>query len=245
MFKKLALSTCVASLIGFSTAAHSETVASPVGEFDVSMNVALTTDYMFRGISQTQNDGAIQGGLDVVHDSGLYAGVWGSNVDFGGDASVEFDYYAGFSNNITDALSYDVGWIKYDYPGEAALNFSEFYGSLSAYGFTVGVNYSDDFADDNTTLYSYLGYEYALPYEIGLGLQVGNYDFKDPTFVSNSGSTDDSYVDWSVGLSKTLAGIDFGLTYTDTNLSSSECANFAGDSDYCDASLVLSLSKTL
>ena len=241
MLKKLTLAIAAASAVTASSFAVAETVNSPVGDFDVSMNVGLTSDYMFRGISQTQGNGAIQGGLDVVHESGLYVGTWASNVDFGGDASVEFDYYFGFGNNITEDISYDLGWIKYDYPGESGLNFSEYYGSLTAYGFKVGAAYSDDFGGSDTTLYSYVGYEYTLPYDIGLALQYGNYDFKDATFDSG----EDSYNDWSIGLTKTLIGLDFGLTYTDTDLSSSDCAGFAGKDDYCDATFVVSVSKTL
>lgn len=247
MLKKLTLAIAAASAVTASSFAVAETVNSPVGDFDVSMNVGLTSDYMFRGISQTQGNGAIQGGLDVAHESGLYVGTWASNVDFGDsvDGNVEFDYFLGFTNDIGENLSYDLGWIKYDYPGNSSLNYSEYYGSFTAYGFKLGAAYSDDFADDNTTLYSYVGYSYTLPYEIGLALQYGNYDFKDPTFFSNSGNDEDSYNDWSIGLTKTLAGLDFGLTYTDTSLSDDECSNFIGKDDYCDANFVVSVSKTL
>lgn len=243
MLKKLTLAIAAASAVSATSFAIAETVPSPVGDFDVSMNVGLTSDYIFRGISQTQGNGAIQGGLDVAHESGLYIGTWASNVDFGDDVdgNVEFDYYLGFGNDITDNVSYDLGWIKYDYPGNSSLNFSEYYGSVSAYGFKVGAAYSDDFGGDDTTLYSYVGYDYTLPYEIGLALQYGNYDFKQDTFTSG----EDSYNDWSVGLTKTFAGLDFGLTYTDTDLSDSDCEGFIGKDDYCSASFVLSVSKTL
>ncbi|MCQ4345922.1 TorF family putative porin [Pseudomonas stutzeri] len=241
MLKKLTLAIAAASAVSASSLAVAETVQSPVGDFDVSMNAALTSDYMFRGISQTQGKGAIQGGLDVVHESGLYIGTWASNVDFGGDASVEFDYYLGFGGEITENVSYDLGWIQYEYPGDSDLNFSEYYGSVTAYGVSVGAAYSSDFGGDDSTLYTYLGYEYTLPYEIGLALQYGKYDFKDATFASG----EDSYNDWSIGLTKTLAGLDFGLTYTDTDLSSNDCRTFAGKSDYCDATFVASVSKSL
>ncbi|WP_458729868.1 TorF family putative porin [Pseudomonas brenneri] len=260
MLKKLTLAISAASAVTVSSFAAAETVKSPIGDFDVSMNAALTTDYIYRGVSQTQGKGAIQGGLDVAHDSGLYVGTWASNVDFiaadGNDANVEFDYYLGFTNNITDDISYDLGWIKYNYPGATAANYSEYYGSLTAYGFKVGAAYSDDFAmfgsnglaDDNTTLYTYIGYDYTLPYEIGLALQYGNYDFKDNIFLNSAGvGKEDSYNDWSIGLTKTYAGLDFGMTYTDTSLSDSECKGFAagGKSDYCDANFVVSVSKSL
>lgn len=250
MLKQLTLALSAAGAVACSTFAAAETVASPLGNFDVSMNVALTSDYIFRGISQTQGDPAIQGGLDVAHESGLYIGTWASNVDFGGEASMELDYYAGFTSNITEDIAYDLGWIKYEYPGDGDedLNFSEYYASLSAYGATLGAAYSNDLAGRDSTLYTYVGYEYTLPYEIGLALQYGNYDFKDDIFLDSAGvASEDSYNDWSIGLTRTLAGLDFGLTYTDTSLSDSECKGFAagGKSDYCDANFVLSVSKTL
>ena len=242
MLKQLTLALSAAGAVACITFAAAETVASPLGNFDVSMNVALTSDYIFRGISQTQGDPAIQGGLDVAHESGLYIGTWASNVDFGGEASMELDYYAGFTSNITEDIAYDLGWIKYEYPGDGDedLNFSEYYASLSAYGATLGAAYSNDLAGRDSTLYTYVGYEYTLPYEIGLALHYGNYDFKDPTF-----GNEDSYNDWSIGLSKTLAGLDVGLTYSDTDLKGSDCAAFAGKKDFCDANFTVSVSKTL
>lgn len=247
MLKKLTLALTAASAVSVSSLAGAETVQSPIGEFDVSMNATLASDYIFRGISQTLGDPAIQGGLDVSHESGLYVGMWASNVDFGGKASSEFDFYVGYAGNITEEIGYDLGWLKYEYPGDGSddLNFTEYYASLSAHGFTVGAAYSSDFGGSDSTLYSYVGYEYSLPYDIGLALQYGNYDFKDPTFTNKNGKTSDSYNNWSIGLTKTLIGLDFGLTYTDTDLSSSECKDFAGKSDYCDANFVVSVSKTL
>lgn len=69
---------------------------------EVSANVALTTDYIFRGISQSDEHPAIQVGFDYTHDAGVFAGVWGSTVDFddGGQASMELDYYVGYGANI-------------------------------------------------------------------------------------------------------------------------------------------------
>ena len=91
-------------------------IASPLAatavEVEVSANVALTTDYRFRGISQTDEKPAIQGGFDVALDNGIYIGTWGSNVDFAN--SLELDYYIGFANDINEDWSYDVGYIYYD-----------------------------------------------------------------------------------------------------------------------------------
>ncbi|MCW8930992.1 MAG: TorF family putative porin, partial [Gammaproteobacteria bacterium] len=105
--KRSLLSLTVASIFVVPVSASAEGFGS------ISANVALTTDYYFRGISQTDNDGALQGGFDWAHDSGAYAGVWASNVSFG-DTHLEFDTYAGFSNEVGD-FGYDVGVIKYNY----------------------------------------------------------------------------------------------------------------------------------
>lgn len=242
MLKKLTLALSIAAA-SFSAVAVAETVNTPAGDLDVTMNAGLFSDYIYRGVSQTQGKAAIQGGLDIAHESGLYTGVWASNVDFGpaSDASTEFDYKLGFKGDLTDDVSYDLGWVKYDYPDASALDFSEYYGNLTAYDVTLGLAYSNDFAKDNSTLYSSIGYVYTLPLEIGLSLRYGHYDFKDATFASG----DESYNDWSIGLSKTCMGLNFGVTYTDTSLSSTDAAGFAGKKDYADGNLTLSVSKTL
>src|SRR5690606_38862768 len=63
-----------------------------------STNVSLATDYVYRGISQTDEEPAVQGGLDWEHETGLYLGIWASNIDLNDDdeAHVEIDYYGGW-----------------------------------------------------------------------------------------------------------------------------------------------------
>jgi len=88
-----------------------------------SPNVAVTTDYVFRGISQTFEDPAIQGGVDVTCGM-FYAGVWASNVDFGGNvANVEIDWYAGFKTT-TGPVAWDLGVIYYSYPDQNSPGFN-------------------------------------------------------------------------------------------------------------------------
>ena len=91
-----------------------------------SGNVSLTTDYLYRGISQTAGKPAIQGGFDYANPNGFYAGVWGSNISWISDAtipasasgaSVELDTYLGFRNSFAEDFSYDVGFLRYNYPG--------------------------------------------------------------------------------------------------------------------------------
>jgi uncharacterized protein (TIGR02001 family) len=208
-------------------------------EGGISGNVTLTSDYVWRGISQTQNNGAIQGGVDYAHDSGFYVGAWGSNVDFDNDASLELDLYAGYSTDLTENVSVDVGVLKYTYPDASGLNFTEGYISVSTAGFTLGHNSSGSLWADESMSYTYLSYETEIG-GIGISASYGQYDTKDMNFDSEQ-----EYEDWNISVSKGFMGVDLALTYTDTSLDDNECAAFAGDEDYCDAIVAVSISKSL
>ncbi len=243
MLKKIAVAVVAASTTGISGLAVSETVQSPVGEFDVSMTATLATDYIWRGQSQTAGKGAVQGSLDIAHESGLYAGIWASNVDgnfaFAGNdgsgADVEFDYYLGYGNNITEDISYDVSVIKYEYPGASVWNYYEFMPSISAYGFTLGYKYAFETDSGENPTYTYLSYEYELPAGFGLLASVGRTDQK---------AGGDDYNDWAIGLGKTIAGLDFAVTYTDSDFGDAECVETYGKKGYCDSNVTLSVSKS-
>ena len=90
--KKLSIATAFLAILP---------VSQPVfAESPISANVALTSNYIFRGQTQNNEDPALQGGFDFEHGSGFYAGVWGSNVDFGGDESTELDFYGGWGLSL-------------------------------------------------------------------------------------------------------------------------------------------------
>jgi uncharacterized protein (TIGR02001 family) len=94
---------------------------APAAEHQLSYNAALTTEYRYRGLSQSRFDPALQGGVDYTHSpTGFYAGTWLSTIkwtkDLGGDGNVEVDLYGGKRGQITDAISYDVGGLYYWYP---------------------------------------------------------------------------------------------------------------------------------
>ncbi len=216
-----------------------------------SGNVALTSDYIFRGISQTNEDPAVQGGFDYVHDSGFYVGTWASSLEFGEDssmvdpASMELDIYGGFAGKINDALSYDVSVLRYLYPGASnSLNYdyTEIGGSL-AYDFgaaavTVGVYYSPDFfASSDKATYYYADLAVPLPAAFSVNFHVGHQTIDDnATF----GTPD--YTDYKVGVSKDIAGFGLALDWVDTDLSKSECF---GGSNLCDSRVVFTVSKEL
>lgn len=218
-------------------------------DFSLLMDVTLASDYRTRGISQTQNDPALQGSVTLAHSSGLYLGAWSSNVDFGGGLKTrqEVDYYAGWLWQATDDVSLDLGYLKYSYSKESQFNQSEVYGILSVYGVKVAAYYSDDapgIESQQNSLYSYVGYETELPYDMGLKLRYGLMDFKDPHLYSNSGEAEDSYHEWEVKLTHELAGVMLGLSYIDTDLSKSQCISNWGFDDVCSATVVASISKS-
>jgi len=206
---------------------------------DVSGNVNLASDYVYRGISQTDEEATIQGGFDFVAESGFYAGVWASNIAF--DGSIEIDIYGGYAGEISEAVGFDVGLLRYEYPNDAGPNnssFNEVYGSVSFKDFTLGLAYSDDFFfESGTGVYAYVDYSLALPNEFGLAFHYGDQSIKDnlPLGIPD-------YAEYSIGLTKSLADVDFALTWHDTDMSSSECF---GGSDICGSRVVFGLSKSL
>ena len=106
-------------------------------ESTLGFNAAVTTDYRFRGISQSRLDPAISGGVDYAHKSGLYVGAWASSIkwinDAGGSADAEIDLYAGYKGSA-GAIGYDLGVLTYQYPGHklaVSPNTTELYGALT------------------------------------------------------------------------------------------------------------------
>ncbi|MEL6414140.1 MAG: TorF family putative porin, partial [Pseudomonadota bacterium] len=104
------------------------TAPTALAEGEFSGNVALTTDYVWRGVSQNSENPAVQGGFDYANGA-FYAGTWASIVDFGG-ANMELDLYGGFAGETEGGLSWDVGVIGYVYPDADDLDFLEVYGGL-------------------------------------------------------------------------------------------------------------------
>ncbi|MFT6430055.1 MAG: hypothetical protein ACJAXR_003087 [Halopseudomonas sp.] len=238
MMKKLTAAIATVSTLGFANMAHAESFDTAIGEIDASMTATLASDYIWRGQSQTNGAGAVQTSLDFAHESGIYIGAWGSNVaaeDFGG-ASIELDYYVGYGGAITDDITYDVSWATYTFPqGIDAVD--EILASVDLYGFTLGAKYA---YDPSSALYTYVGYGFELPYDIGLGLHYGNTDTKDPVGTSTANL---EYNDWAITLGKTALGLDWALMYSDTDLGN-DCTEIYVDRDSCDSNVTLSVAKS-
>src|SRR5690606_10460802 len=92
--------------------------------FDLTANVTVASQYRYRGIIQTNNKPALQGGFDITHSSGFYLGNWNSTISWLDDtdpdvsAPLEMDFYGGFRGNITPDVTFDVGVLQYYYPGD-------------------------------------------------------------------------------------------------------------------------------
>ena len=215
---------------------------------EVSGNIALTTDYKFRGISQSDSAPSVQGGFDVAFDNGAYIGTWGAAVDFdcaidtcgGLNGGIELDYYAGFASDISDSVSFDIGYIYYDYPQDEGLlgDYGEIYGSLSFGDFGIGMNYSDEYwGETGKFTYTYATYSMALSESVALDLLVGSGDYDEAGYLD--GATE--HMNWSVALSTSAGGLDFAITYEDTDLDKEDAYGY----DWADAALILSIGKSL
>lgn len=162
----------IAALVSFTYAAGALA--------QLSGALTLTSDYDYRGFSQTADDPAIQGSIDLAHDSGFYATVWGSSLDWGpdSDAWLELDWIAGYAAEIGDTgVTWDAGLLFYHYPDVSSANFLEFYGGFSWSLFAVKLSWSDDFAgvgesawyadgsvgyawDNGFSAFAYVGYSF-------------------------------------------------------------------------------------
>lgn len=212
--------------------------AEETGGSSITGNVSLTTDYLFRGQSQTAGSAAIQGGIDWDSEFGFYAGIWASSVDFGSAANAEVDYYIGYAGSLADSVEYDIGYIYYGYAGESALDYQELALAVGVQDLTVGLNYSDEYLGDGGESFYYLSasYEFALPAELALGVSAG-YNKADEMDITFDGTGDDSYIDWSAVLSRNFMGVGLSLGYYGTNIGS--------QSTLADEQLVFSIGKSL
>ncbi len=225
-------------------AATFTTGAAIADEHEISGNVALTTDYRFRGISQTNRDPAIQGGLDYAHESGLYIGTWASNVSFT-EGGTEIDAYAGWGTDLNENLALDLGVLYYAYPSDSDADYVELYASLGFFGATVGLNYSPEYTyDTGTYFYLYGAYSLPLGEAFSLDLNLGLNQFEKDNLDSFLGAigAGKSYIDYSIGVSTAVAGVDLTLAYVGTDIDKSDC--FGGTKD-CQGNAVFTISKSL
>jgi uncharacterized protein (TIGR02001 family) len=201
-------------------------VAGMAGAAEISATATLTNDYDWRGISQTQRDPAFQLGLNYSAESGIYMGVWGSNVKFantedwettGRRLSTEIDLYMGYAGGDADeSFGYDVGAIYYSYPNATGGNFPEVYAGISKGFFSLKGWYSWDFAGSGDTAY-YIDTNFTLPMANNFSFLVhGGYSGAE-YHVNRWGRTGGAgeYLDWSLGVALDVDGWTAAFKFVD------------------------------
>jgi uncharacterized protein (TIGR02001 family) len=252
-------------LVGALAAVHllPAVAAAEESALTTTANVGVFSQYVFRGVTQTDEDPAVQGGFDFGHPSGLYAGLWGSNVswisDFGssaGGSSLELDVYGGYRGAIgSTGLGYDLGAIYYWYPGDTTGGFdadtTEVYAGLTYQWVGVKLSYSLD---------EYFGYEGdtgsngsagTLYYDLYANIPVGetsltvnlHYGYLD---VENdlASPSELSYADWKAGASYALPrSFTLGAYFTGNDADAAFYTTPAG-TNTADDQVVVFLSRT-
>jgi uncharacterized protein (TIGR02001 family) len=237
----------------------------PTPEHSLTGNVGVVSQYIFRGLSQTNGKPAIQGGFDYAHSSGFYVGTWLSNISWFTDqnagvknapvslaspgsvgapystgasnaASLEWDFYGGYKNTFAGDWNYDVGLIRYYYPGRydnlgAYRNpqTTEVYGAIGYKWLTLKYSKAistNTFGVNDSRGATYIDLTALIPVgETGYNVvaHVGRQDYPGKTNVGYwgaSGGDNNSfdYTDYKLGLTKEFQGFNFGLawTYADT-----------------------------
>ena len=248
-------------------------LASPANAEDItwSANIGITSDYVFRGVSQNSEDATIQGGLDLGYNI-FYAGVWASRLNFGTNsldndvATTEVDLYAGVKP-VWGKVTFDFGVIYYAYP-DAKTNFddevNEVSGALELDYVELKAGYSASFIQNLTTstvvYYSpeYTGeqgpvwtvesnYAYTLP-QIGVAIPTlsaligASYGNTDDGFIAANG--EDKYYYWNAGITFAVEKFAFDFRYHDTDISNTDdfCT---GTIFQCDQRFVFTAKLTL
>ena len=203
-----------------------------------SGNVTIASDYSFRGISQTSLLPAIQGGFDYELDNGFSFGTWASNVNYGdGGTSQELDLYVGFSQELNESTSLSFSLIQLEYPGDGEnLDYQELAASLDINSLSLGFVYSPSYVGVNDWQFTY--------FSVGYGTTLGEkVDFSVSLGINSAddigGEGEDTYMDYAVGFSVPLKGIDLGFQVVGTNIDHEDYGEEA------EGRLVFSLSKSL
>ncbi len=232
----------LALLAGFSAAqAQTEPPAAPEVS-PVTANVTVTSDYRYRGISQTNFKPAIQGGFDYAHESGFYIGNWNSSISWISDANpgtsapIEMDFYGGFKKEfIGEGFASDFGVLQYYYPTTglpstatnpnttelyAAQNFT--FGPVTGFAkFSYAVSNTFGYANSNGSYYPDLTANYDTGiWGTSVNAHVGYQKIAGQSVVT--GVPTASYMDWKLGLTKDFGGgLSGAIAYIGTNAAKS------------------------
>ena len=224
-------------------------IVAGVAQAEITTNLGATSDYRYRGISQTQNAPAIQGGIDYTNKNGFYAGNWNSSVSslvYTNGAGIETDLYAGYKKEIK-GITLDVGSYNYFYP-RASVNKTN-YDTREVYvgaakgpvSIKVSQSLGDYFAASNSRGSRYYQADVAYPIagtKASILAHVGRTDVANQTVLDSN--------DYNAGVGYNLAGFDLAARYyTNSNKTTAfQTANTVGNQKLYRNALVLSVSKT-
>jgi uncharacterized protein (TIGR02001 family) len=202
--------------------------------FDVAFGAAVTSDYISNGITQTDHKAAIQGYVEADYGI-LYAGVWASNVSFGGDADTEIDLSAGIRPEI-GKFSFDFGYLHGLYVNDVSTPWDEV--DLSAsYAATDTLTFASKVAYVITTkdVTPEVSASYSLPMGFELSSRLAYVSYSDPTLFD--------YLTWDAGVSWTWNDtLKLDVRYYGSDLSGAECLANSGVANACDTRVVATLS---
>lgn len=206
---------------------------APADAFTIAGGVTATSDYRFRGISQSGKDPAFQATVTVNHESGFYAGVWASTLDDNESAAilgygdVETDLFVGYTKTFDNGVGIDVGLLYYLYAVDESVTPTDFFEPYATVSYTagpftgkVGVNYAwsqaGTFHNDNIYFRGDASYAIGgtpLTVVAHVGYTDGPLGFlKTPALVPND------YIDWSLGIEASHKFVKLGVQYVDTNI---------------------------
>ncbi len=229
---------CLGALACASAAAQSTSEpAAPASDFSLTANVTLASQYRYRGIMQTNNNPALQGGFDLTHSSGFYLGNWNSTISWLGDsdddvsAPLEMDFYGGYKGKITQDLTFDVGVLQYYYPGD----YPDYYTSPDTTEAYLGLGYgpvSFKYSHAFTNLFGVPDSKHSQYYDLKGNFPTGVWGLTLDAHVGYQKikhADNGSYTDWSLGVSKDWGrGFTTSLAYIDTNADRSFYSNTSG-----------------
>ncbi len=240
------------SLVPLAQAADAPFTADAVSPYSLTANVTLASQYRYRGLMQTNNQPAIQGGFDLAHASGFYLGNWNSSISWLNDsnsdvsAPVEMDFYGGYKGNLTDKVPVDLGVLQYYYPGD----YPSGYTSPDTTELYAGIGYGPvmfKYSLALTNLFGFADSKYSQYFDL-----AGNFDTGIWGLVLNAHAgrqivrnvDNGSYTDWKLGLTKDFGqGLSVSLAYLDTNADRAVYTNTRGR-DMGRATGLLSVTKT-
>ncbi|QIL19394.1 TorF family putative porin [Thermomonas sp. HDW16] len=248
--RRARIAIAVLALLGFADA-----------QAGTSGNVSLTSDYVFRGLSQTNQKPALQGGVEYASDGGFYIGTWGSNASWLSDlststapisSSLELDVYGGYRGQFSEAVSYDVGAAYYWYPGDFPSGFNsadtlELYAGVTVDAsdkISLGAKYSYaptdlfGYVDSNGSGYLDLSASFAVADGWSIGAHAGKQ------WIEGNGNSAFEYTDWKLGVTREFDnGFSVGLAYTGTDADDALYTNPLGNK-IADDTVALTITKS-